>query len=175
MTTILGAMRTILTLPDERLRGRARKVRLPDRGIVRLAQEMADRLTSTGGIGLAAPQLGEPLRLIIVAEGSRVLVLANPEFVVRDGRQEGWEGCLSVPGLVGWVERAAEVVLAAQDLTGRHQRFRRTGLMARAFEHELAHLDGRLYVDGLAPERILDTREQPVDLADRTLPGPTDA
>jgi len=112
-------------------------------------------MRAAGGLGLAAPQVGEPLAFAIVEVEGRLLELANPVLVRAAGIQEGWEGCLSVPGRVARVARAAEVVVRAEDLAGTRIRVRRSGLEARALLHELDHLAGRLYVDLVSEEEIV--------------------
>ena len=133
----------------------ARRVRVPDAGIRRLANEMLAAMRAAGGLGLAAPQVGEPLAFAIVEIEGHLLELANPVLVRATGTQDGWEGCLSVPGRVARIARAAEVVVQAEDLVGNRIRVRRSGLEARAILHELDHLAGRLYVDLVPAEEIL--------------------
>ena len=112
-------------------------------------------MRAAGGLGLAAPQVGEPLAFAIVEIEGHLLELANPVLVRATGTQDGWEGCLSVPGRVARIARAAEVVVQAEDLVGNRIRVRRSGLEARAILHELDHLAGRLYVDLVPAEEIL--------------------
>ncbi|MDR3544534.1 MAG: peptide deformylase [Candidatus Limnocylindrales bacterium] len=147
--------RRILVLPDPRLRLAARRIRVPDPGIRRLADEMLTTMRSAHGLGLAAPQVGEPLALVIIEVEGRLLQLANPVLVRASGGQVGWEGCLSVPGRVARVLRAAEVIVRAQDLAGNLVRVRRSGLEARAILHEIDHLTGRLYVDLVPAEEVV--------------------
>jgi peptide deformylase len=116
-------------------------------------------LHAANGLGLAAPQVGVPQRVFIVElpeeldeEGqvelpSERYVLVNPEIVRRRGEQEMVEGCLSVPGYRGMVKRNTYVVIKGQDIEGRNVRYRAEGLLAQAFQHELDHLDGILYID----------------------------
>jgi len=154
-----GTARRILTLPDDRLRAPTRAVRLPDRGLRRLIDDMFVTMRKARGVGLAAPQIGEPLRLAVVEVDGRSFVLGNP-VVVRTGFPAvDWEGCLSVPERVAELARPAEVVIAADDIEGRRVRLRGTSLLARAFLHEVDHLAGRLYVDLVEPSALIDTRE----------------
>ena len=157
----MGARRTILTLPDDRLRATTRAVKLPDRGLRRLVDDMVVTMRLAKGLGLAAPQIGEPLRLAVVEVEGRLFVLGNPSIVRSDGSVEDWEGCLSVPDRVARIARASEVVVAADDIEGRRVRYRGKALLARAFQHELDHLAGRLYVDLVDPTELVDTREHP--------------
>ena len=112
-------------------------------------------MRSAHGLGLAAPQVGEPLALAIIEVEGCLLELANPVLVRASGSQVGWEGCLSVPGRVARVPRAAEVIVRAEDLVGNRVRVRRSGLEARALLHELDHLAGRLYVDLVPADEIV--------------------
>ncbi len=114
------------------------------------------------GVGLAAPQIGEPLRLAVVEGGDRLIVLGNPAVVRTGFPAIDWEGCLSIPDRVAEVQRPAEVIVAADDIEGRRVRHRGTGIVARAFLHEIDHLAGRLYVDLVDPSAVVDTREHPV-------------
>ena len=147
--------RPILVIPDLRLRVAVRRIRVPDAGIRRLADEMLAAMRAAHGLGLAAPQVGEPLALAIIEVEGRLLALANPVLLRASGAQLGWEGCLSVPGRVARVARAAEVIVRAEDLDGNRVRVRRSGLEARALLHELDHLAGRLYVDLVPAEQIV--------------------
>jgi peptide deformylase len=106
------------------------------------------------GIGLAAPQVGVPLRVSVIdlsvgRRGGELHVLVNPEFVVRDGTQLEEEGCLSVPGFDATVARPSRAVVRALDRHGKEQTLEGTGLLARALQHEIDHLDGILFVDRL--------------------------
>jgi len=152
----------ILVYPDARLRAPTRAVRLPDRGLRRLVEEMVATMRTADGVGLAAPQIGEPLRLAVVEVEDRLLVLGNPAVVRTGSPAIDWEGCLSIPDRVAEVQRPSEVVVAADDIEGRRVRHRGTGLMARALLHEIDHLAGRLYVDLVDPATLVDTREHPV-------------
>ncbi len=106
------------------------------------------------GVGLAAPQVGVPLRVCVIdlsvgKRGGELFALVNPEFVERDGMQLEDEGCLSVPGFTATVARPAHVVVRALDRHGAERTIEGTGLLARALQHELDHLDGRLFLDRL--------------------------
>jgi peptide deformylase len=154
--------RRILVIPDERLRAPTRAVRLPDRGLRRLVDDMIATMRTAQGLGLAAPQVGEPLRLAVVEIGDRQFVLGDPTILRTGFPAVDREGCLSIPDRVAQVQQPAEVIVAADDIEGRRVRYRGTGLLARAFLHEVDHLAGRLYVDLVDPSEILDTREHPV-------------
>jgi peptide deformylase len=119
-----------------------------------LIDEMIETMYAAPGVGLAAPQIGMPLRLFVVdisvgRNPKDLMVFVNPEFVERDGMQLEEEGCLSVPGFTATVARPARVLLRGQDRQGVEQIVEGTGLLARAFQHEMDHLDGRLFIDHL--------------------------
>ena len=137
---------------------------LPDPDEVETVADLLAAMRAARGLGLAAPQVGRDVRVAVVeAEGAQ-LVLLNPEIVGRRGLQRGWEGCLSVPDLVALVDRPAELTVAGLDRAGRPFRRRCTGLLARAVAHEVDHLAGRLYVDLVPPEALVDVREHPTPL-----------
>ncbi len=128
-----------------------------------LIDDMIETMYAAPGIGLAAPQVGIPLRIFVadVSIGRNLadlLTFINPEIVARDGVQREDEGCLSVPGFNATVSRAARVVVKGLARDGREQVIEGTGLLARCFEHEMDHLDGTLFVDrlrGLQKDLIL--------------------
>jgi peptide deformylase len=120
----------------------------------RLIDDMVDTMYAAPGIGLAAPQVGVSLRLCVIdlsvgRRGGELLVLVNPEFVSRDGLQLEEEGCLSVPGFDATVARPAQAVVRALDRKGVERTIEGTGLLARALQHELDHLNGTLFLDHL--------------------------
>ena len=117
---------------------------------------MVDTMYAAPGIGLAAPQIGVPLRVIVIdlsvgADQSQLIKLVNPEFVSREGEQRHDEGCLSVPGYGGSPVRPAQVTVRGLDLDGNERVYTATELLARAFCHEIDHIDGLLFVDRLTP------------------------
>lgn len=121
-----------------------------------LVRDMVDTMYAAPGIGLAAPQIGVALRVIVVdlsvgEDKSQLLHLINPEFVEREGEQRHEEGCLSIPGYAGAPPRPARVVVKGLDLEGRERTYTGTDLLARAFCHEIDHIDGLLFVDRLSP------------------------
>ena len=157
----MGTNRRILVNPDPRLRAPNRAVHLPDRGLRRLIDDMVVTMRKAEGVGLAAPQIGESLRLAVVEVKGVVTVIGNPAVVKSGFPAVDWEGCLSVPERVAQVRRAAEIVIVADDIEGRRVRHRATGLLARAFQHEIDHLAGRLYIDLVEPGELVDTRLHP--------------
>ena len=159
------AVRRIIRMGHPILRQVARPVPRKAIGgapLKRLIDDMVDTLRDYGGIGLAAPQIGESLRLAIVevpGGPSRygdipalpLTVFINPEIAIIDPQSAGyWEGCLSVPGLRGFVERPMHIRISALTDTGRRQQLELKGFLATVFQHEFDHLDGRLYIDRLS-------------------------
>ncbi|MDE2038709.1 MAG: peptide deformylase [Elusimicrobia bacterium] len=124
-----------------------------------LLRDMWKTMYAARGVGLAAPQIGLNLRLAVIdvkPEGrSRRLVLINPEIVKLEGELREEEGCLSVPGVYAKVQRAARATIRALDQKGRPYELSGEGLLARAFQHEIDHLDGKLFIDRLAFEHKL--------------------
>jgi len=151
------ALREVLKFPDKRLREVSKPVTEITDEIRELAQDMCDVMYDEPGIGLAAPQVGESVRLIVVdtewtqedAERSP-LVLVNPEITEREGAIVWTEGCLSVPDYEAEVERAARVRLLAQDLEGKPVDLVADELQAVCFQHEIDHLDGVLFIDHIS-------------------------
>jgi peptide deformylase len=120
----------------------------------RLIDDMVDTMYAAPGIGLAAPQIGVALRICVIdlsvgRRGGELLVLVNPEFVSREGMQLEEEGCLSVPGFDATVVRPAKAVVRALDRKGVERTIEGTGLLARALQHEIDHLNGKLFLDHL--------------------------
>src|SRR5438128_10809834 len=147
-------IRPILKYGDKVLHARARAVDALTPEIDRLVDDMIETMYAAPGIGLAAPQVGVPLRIFVVdvsigRDPSALFVMINPEFVDRDGMQLEEEGCLSVPGFNATVVRPSRVVVKGLDRMGQPVEREGTGLLARAFQHEMDHLDGTLFVDKL--------------------------
>lgn len=123
-----------------------------------LLDDMKETLEDAGGAGLAAPQVGILRRAVVVVDGEdQMLELVNPEIVWQEGEQEGWEGCLSVPGYWGRVTRPARVRVRAQDRNGKFFEAEGEEIVARCFCHELEHLDGHLYTEHT--DRLYTTEE----------------
>jgi peptide deformylase len=152
------------------LRQVARPVPREDLGSARLSAligDMVETLHDYGGVGLAAPQVGESIRLAIIEIAGGwtrygeippmpLTVFVNPEIEVIDPAARGyWEGCLSIPGLRGYVERPQHVAVEFTTLEGGRERFELRGFLATVFQHEFDHLDGRLYIDRLADPKLL--------------------
>ncbi len=156
------ALRNILTEEDPTLRKVSRAVTKFDDRLHELLDDMAETLEDARGVGLAAPQVGILRRVVVVDVGEEILELINPEIISQSGEQTGMEGCLSVPGKYGIVTRPNVVKVRAQDRFGEWYEAEGEELIARAFCHELEHLDGHLYVDKV--ERFL-TQEELEELA----------
>jgi peptide deformylase len=149
-------IRPIVKYGDPVLHGPAEPVEEIDDSIRTLLADMVQTMYAAPGIGLAAPQIGVPLRVIVIdlsvgEDPSQLIQLVNPELLERDGEQSEEEGCLSVPGYGGTPPRPARVKVKGLDPDGNEQTYEATELMARAFCHELDHLDGLLFVDRLSP------------------------
>jgi peptide deformylase len=147
-------IRPILKYGDSPLHRPAEPVAGITPEIDRLVDDMIETMYAAPGIGLAAPQVGEALRIFVVdlsvgRDPAGLLVMINPEVVEADGMQLEEEGCLSVPGFNATVVRPSRVVMTALDRQGVEQKHEGTGLLARAFQHEMDHLDGTLFVDRL--------------------------
>jgi len=124
---------------------KATRVPRVDDGIRRLMDDMVETMFGANGVGLAAPQVGVPLRVIVLRVDNQIYQIANPEMVRCEGEQTGLEGCLSVPGLIGEVTRCQRVVAKGVNRHGKEVRVKGDGLLARAIQHEIDHLDGILF------------------------------
>ncbi|MDQ2985793.1 MAG: peptide deformylase [Armatimonadota bacterium] len=139
--------RPIVKYPAAVLRAKAKPVDRITKSTRDLVDRMREVMKSANGIGLAAPQLGTSLRIIVVSEGKRAIALINPVVVSSEGTVVAEEGCLSLPGLYGDVTRKAIVDVEALDSEGKRVRLRLEGLPARCVQHEIDHLDGVLFID----------------------------
>jgi peptide deformylase len=147
-------IRPIVKYGEGVLQHPARDVDNVDGGIQTLIDDMIETMYAAPGIGLAAPQIGVPLRVFVVdlsvgRDATALITMVNPVFLERDGLQLEEEGCLSVPGFNATVPRPARAVVRGLDRLGRPQQLEGTGLLARAFQHEMDHLDGKLFLDRL--------------------------
>jgi peptide deformylase len=153
------AVREIVTIPDPVLRRKARKVTEVDADVRKLINEMVESMREAPGVGLAAPQVGVSSRVIVVEFGDeededenapkKLYALINPEIVEasEDEKVMGIEGCLSIPRLVGEVERFQRITIKGQNRHGKPVKLKAEGWLARIFQHEIDHLDGILYTD----------------------------
>jgi len=156
-----GHVRAIVIDPAAGLHRPTDAVGDPDSATADLIADLRATMAAHAGMGLAAPQIGVPLCVAVVKVGAVEILLIDPAMERQRGQQAGWEGCLSLPDRVAWVARPAEVVVRTLDLQGQSRRVRVTGLPARAVVHEVDHLHGRLYADGLPPGGLIDTRLHP--------------
>jgi peptide deformylase len=153
------ALRQICTYPDPVLREKTKRVERIDSSLDRLIQDMVETMHAAPGVGLAANQVGVPLQLAVIDlstredEGQRhpLLVIINPEILTMEGSVVEEEGCLSIPDYSEKVKRAARVKVRALDRSGKQFELETEGLLAKALQHEIDHLNGLLFVDKLSP------------------------
>ncbi|MFC3908950.1 peptide deformylase [Legionella dresdenensis] len=148
------AIRKILYLPDPRLRLVAKPVEQFDDNLQTLIEDMFETMYDARGVGLAAPQIGVSLRLSVIdviGDKSQQLVIANPEIIASEGTAQYQEGCLSVPSAYDTVTRAEKVTIRAQDRHGEFFEMSADGLLGECFQHEIDHLNGKLFIDLLSP------------------------
>ena len=149
MVSLLSIL-TVLEFPDERLRKKAAVVKSVDDKTRRLLTDMLETMYHAHGVGLAATQVDVPLRIIVIdisEEKNAPLVLINPEIITKDGLKASEEGCLSVPGFFEQVKRAEHIRVTALDKDGRPFELEATDLLAVCVQHEIDHLNGKLFVD----------------------------
>jgi peptide deformylase len=149
MPSAMAAIRPILTLEEPILRERTKRVPTFDASLHRLLDDMLVTMRDAPGVGLAANQVGVPLQVAVIEIEGVITELVNPQVVKSSGEQLDWEGCLSIPGYVAEVGRAAKVTVKARDRHGREFRVKGEELFARALQHEIDHLNGTLYIDSL--------------------------
>jgi peptide deformylase len=146
----------ILTLGDPRLRLRGQPVESFNKFLHGLIDDLTDTMRHAPGVGLAAPQLGEALNVAVVEVEDHLFELVNPRIVRADGEDRDLEGCLSIPGYVAYVTRKEKVWVVAQNRVGKKFKVAGSGFLGRAFQHELDHLQGKLYVDYLSsPDELI--------------------
>lgn len=148
-------MLEILKYPNKKLRERAKEVPKND-DVEKIVEEMLQTMYSAPGVGLATTQVGIPLRIIVIditppEEGKNPLILLNPKILKGEGKTRFEEGCLSFPGVFGEVERYSKVWFSGYDLNWKEVSGTAEGLLARALQHEIDHLDGILFIDKLPP------------------------
>ncbi|OGO00020.1 MAG: peptide deformylase [Chloroflexi bacterium RBG_13_52_14] len=145
--------------PDPVLRQKAKRVSSIDTSIERLIDNMLETLPAVSGLGLAAPQVGVPLRVAVIQmpeeeEGGEI-VLINPVIVKKSGERLVDEGCLSIPGYRGEIKRSVSITIKGRNRQGKEFRLKATELLAQALEHEIDHLNGILYIDHLeSPDKL---------------------
>lgn len=146
------AIREIREMGDEVLEKKCKPIKMMTPRTIELIEDMFDTLYESGGVGLAAPQVGILKRIVVIDIGEGPLLLINPEIVETSGSQTGSEGCLSLPGKAGQVTRPNYVKVKALDVNMEPVEYEGTELLARAFCHELDHLDGIMYVEHVEGE-----------------------
>ncbi|HEU0027259.1 MAG TPA: peptide deformylase [Ktedonobacterales bacterium] len=163
------AKRKILVVdnPNERriLRAKAKKVSRFDPYLERLVEDMRETMRAAPGVGLAAPQVGEAIRVLVAEYEDQSVALVNPEIIKRAEEEElGTEGCLSIPGYVGDdVPRSAAITVKARDPKGKEIRVKAEGWYARILQHEIDHLDGILYTDHIPASKVREVTAEDVE------------
>ena len=156
------SVRPIVLLGDPRLRLRGEPVDSFGRFLHGLLDDLTHTMRDAPGVGLAAPQIGEGLAVCVVEADDRLFELVNPRIVKSTGDDRDLEGCLSIPGYAAYVTRRERVWVVAQDRRGRRIKVSGSGLLGRAFQHELDHLEGKLYID------YLDSMDELIAVRDRS-------
>lgn len=142
---------------DTILRKKSKIVKAVDEKILELLEDMAETMYKEDGVGLAAPQIGILKRLVVIDVGEGLIKLINPVIIEANGEQQGIEGCLSVPGVSGEVIRPQKVRIGAQNEKGEYIELEGEDLLARAFCHELDHLEGILFIDKMLPDTEINS------------------
>jgi peptide deformylase len=163
------AVLPIRIAPDPVLRQKAKRVRTIDASIHKLIKDMLETMHDAPGVGLAAPQVGVPLRVIVIGIPEQEnFALINPEVVKTRGERVVSEGCLSIPGYMGQLKRAVSVTVKGRDPNGKEVRIKADELLAQALEHEIDHVNGILYTDRLESEDDL-RKIEPKDVEEAEL------
>jgi peptide deformylase len=156
------ALHKIITAENPILRRKAKKIHRFDPSIAKLADEMFETMHSAGGVGLAAPQIAQSIRIFVAEYEDHKVAMVNPEIVKAEGEMLGTEGCLSIPGYVGEnIRRAEKIVVKGQDVRGKAMKVNAEGWFARVLQHEIDHLDGILFLDRLdRPDDLHEVRDE---------------
>jgi peptide deformylase len=156
------SVRAIRVLPDPVLRQKSKKVSKVDKSIQQLIDDMIETMRAASGVGLAANQIGVPLKIAVIEiPGEEVIILVNPEIIKKEGERTIGEACLSVPGYHGEIKRAVRVKVKARDKQGRNIRVKGEEFLAQALEHEIDHLNGILYIDRVEPDTLQKLEPEP--------------
>jgi peptide deformylase len=150
------AVYQIVCMGEDILREKAQEVKKITPNILKLLDNMAETMYQANGVGLAAPQIGVSKRVVVIDSGEGLIELINPVIMEKAGEEFDQEGCLSIPNVVGDVRRAKKVVAQALNRDGELMEYEAEGLLARAFQHEIDHLNGVLFVD--LAEKVYDKR-----------------
>lgn len=158
------ALRTIVTLEQPVLRRKAKRISRYDSYLERLVRDLWETMRAAPGVGLAAPQIGESVRVLVAEYEENSVALINPEIIKHsDETLYGLEGCLSIPGFVGEdVPRHSAITVKARDPKGKEIRVKAEGWWARVLQHEIDHLDGVLYIDRIPKENVREVREDEI-------------
>ncbi len=156
------AIRKIITTENPILRQKAKKVHRFDPSLQKLVDDMFETMDVAGGVGLAAPQIAQSIRVFVASYEDRKVAVFNPEIVKAEGEELGTEGCLSIPGYAGDnIRRATKILVKGQDARGKAIRVPAEGWFARVLQHEIDHLDGILFLDRLdRPEDLREVRDE---------------
>jgi peptide deformylase len=148
-------IRKIVRFPNPILHKKAKAVKRITPQIVALIDDMIETMHAAPGVGLAAPQVGESIRVIVVDIGEGPIALVNPKILRKSGSQTFTEGCLCLPGVEAPVERASKVVAKGLDRCGKEIKIEAEGLLATVFQHEIDHLDGFVFIDRVADPSLI--------------------
>jgi peptide deformylase len=156
------AIRKIITTENPILRQKAKKVHRFDPSLQKLVDDMFETMHDANGVGLAAPQIAQSIRVFVAEYEDQRVAIFNPEIVKAEGEERGTEGCLSIPGYVGEnICRATKILVKGQDAHGKQRRVAAQGWFARILQHEIDHLDGVLFIDRLdRPEDLHEVTEE---------------
>jgi peptide deformylase len=148
-------IRKILRFPNPILRKKAKAVKRVTPEIIRLIDDMIETMHAAPGVGLAAPQVGESVRVIVADVGEGPLALVNPKLLKRSGKQTFTEGCLCLPGVEAPVERASHVVVKGLDRAGKSVTVEARELLATVLQHEIDHLEGLVFIDRVSDPSLI--------------------
>ncbi len=156
------AIHKIITTENPILRKKAKKIHRFEPSLKKLVDDMFETMHEAGGVGLAAPQIAQSIRLFVAEFEDRKVAMINPEIVKAEGEVLGTEGCLSIPGYAGDnIRRAERIVVKGQDVRGKAIKVNAEGWFARVLQHEIDHLDGILFLDRLdRPEDLREVRPE---------------
>ena len=156
------AIHKVITAENPILRRKAKKIHRFDPSIQKLAEDMFETMHAARGVGLAAPQIAQSIRIFVAEFEDHKVAMVNPEIVKAEGEVMGIEGCLSIPGYIGEnIRRAEKIVVKGQDVRGKSIKVNAEGWFARVLQHEIDHLDGILFLDRLdRPEDLREVREE---------------
>ncbi len=157
------AVLEVVQMGNPVLKAKAEPVEKINKQILKILDDMADTMYASDGVGLAAPQIGVSKRIIIVDIGEGLIELINPEIVSAEGSVVDQEGCLSVAGFFGDVARAQKVVVQGLNRQGKRVKIKAVDFLARALQHEIDHLEGRLFVDLAVNLKKLQATKEQVD------------